>query len=102
MDCFTEERKKREVDKHKAEVLIEYYREGKQYIEVALFSIQGMDRTKLRARLHPDENYYVFMEPENFQQIVNMVKSREVAIKSLFLTLKGNRKKQVFVDINKI
>ena len=61
-----------------------------------------MDITKLRARLHPDENYYVFMEPENFQQIVNMVKSREAAIKSLFLTLKGEKKKQVFVDINKI
>lgn len=102
MDYFAEERKEREVNKHQAEVLIEYYREGKQHIEIALFSIQGIHRTKFRARLHPDENYYVFMEPENFQQIVNMAENRETAIRSLFLTLKDERKKQVFMDINKI
>lgn len=106
MDYFAEQRKKREDEekenKHQAEVLIEYYREGKQYLEIAKFNIREIDRTKFRARLHPDENYYVFMEPENFRKIIDMAGDRGKAIRSLFLTLRGERKKKVFVDINKI
>ena len=101
MDYFAEEKREREVNKYQAEVLIEYYRERKQYIEIALFNIKEIKITKFRARLHPDENYYLFVEPENFQKIVDMAGNRDTAIKSLFLTLKSERKKQVFVDINK-
>ena len=84
------------------ELVIVYFREGKQYIEISNIKDKDVSIAKFRSRLHPDEKFFIFKEPSNFNSILEQAKDRKEAIETLYTVLREERKKGIFIEIGQL
>lgn len=81
------------------ELVLVYYREGKRFIQISETTEKEIQSTKFRSRLHLDEEFYIFKQPQGFEQILKYAKNRNEAIESLFLSLTEKRKQEIFYKL---